>query len=476
MSPPCLHNNVRGVGGGVPGLGLASRLSRSGVRACRGVRARAASLASPPVTTTSPSSPTNKDAGKVHLKIDGTWYDCTGWAKAHPGGRAFVELLDGRDASGVFWALHGGRDVNGEAAERLAKLPKLEMPPSAAQGSQSFQPSGESAELSSAFQELRSYFETNGFFERNPWQEAMSFATTLGLYVVGSYMAYNPATFAPPLAAVVLGVAQQQGGWLGHDMIHGKGWWCRLNRRIPALLNAFDSEWWATKHSMHHSFTNTEGRDGDIKLEPLYYLRPPSESGRSDVTGLRRWQHLTGYPFYAFTYFLWRYRSIDCAVRRRDWGMLAMFAVNAAWLHTLGAPVALSSIAVAGFLCGAIVTATHQVEHMMSAEERAAIEAADGGADDFVAVQFATTHDADCGSAAERWLWGGMDVQLVHHLFPTMPRYRLHEARDITREWSAGQKMPTHLPNGGGPLTYKASPPLDLIRLNYDVLEKNARA
>ena len=60
-------------------------------------------------------------------------------------------------------------------------------------------------------------------------------------------MAYNPATFAPPLAAVVLGVAQQQAGWLGHDMIHGKGWWCRLNRRIPALLNAFDSEWWATK-------------------------------------------------------------------------------------------------------------------------------------------------------------------------------------------------------------------------------------
>jgi hypothetical protein len=35
-------------------------------------------------------------------------------------------------------------------------------------------------------------------------------------------------------------------------------------------------------HNMHHSFTNIDGRDGDIKLEPLYYLSDPAVTGRKD--------------------------------------------------------------------------------------------------------------------------------------------------------------------------------------------------
>ena len=30
-----------------------------------------------------------------------------------------------------------------------------------------------------------------------------------------------------------------------------------------------------------------------------------------------------------------------------------------------------------------------------------------------------------------------MDTQLVHHLFPTMPRYRHHAARPIIQRWAA---------------------------------------
>ena len=30
---------------------------------------------------------------KLRLRIDGEWYDCTGWAKAHPGGSLFITCL-----------------------------------------------------------------------------------------------------------------------------------------------------------------------------------------------------------------------------------------------------------------------------------------------------------------------------------------------------------------------------------------------
>merc|ERR1712205_298715 len=77
-----------------------------------------------------------------------------------------------------------------------------------------------------------------------------------------------------------------------------------------------------------------------------------------------------------------------------------------------------------GFLVGSLVTATHQSEEIMYE---------DGS---FVDIQFRSTREADVKNPLERWLWGGMDTQLIHHLFPTMPRYKLHKLRPIMQEWA----------------------------------------
>jgi hypothetical protein len=41
-----------------------------------------------------------------------------------------------------------------------------------------------------------------------------------------------------------------------------------------------------------------------------------------------------------------------------------------------------------------------------------------------VAAQLRSTRDARTSTPFTEWLWGGMQYQLEHHLFPTMPRYR----------------------------------------------------
>lgn len=46
------------------------------------------------------------------------------------------------------------------------------------------------------------------------------------------------------------------------------------------------------------------------------------------------------------------------------------------------------------------------------------------GAPDFVEAQYRSTRDAKCTNPFSEWLWGGMQYQLEHHLFPTMPRYK----------------------------------------------------
>jgi len=378
------------------------------------------------------------------MKIDGEWYDCSGWAKAHPGGAPFVEWFDGRDATDVFYALHSyGPNGSAVALERLKKLPKCD-PPALEEMH------GDPAAIAQceSFRDFRVQLEKDGWFKRNPIMEVLSLANVVGLCTLGTAIAHT----APLAATIILGVGMQQAGWLGHDYVHGRGAWCSLMRNMGGFVNGHSTDWWTQKHSRHHSFTNEEGKDEDVMQEPFFFLRPPSESGREDSWS-RKWQHLYGYPLYMVTFALWRVDSIRSVWRRKDWTEAAVLAANYAWLACLPPAVALGSVLVSGFLVGAIVSATHQSEEIM--EEQG----------EFVDVQFRSTRDAAAENPLLTYLWGGMDVQLPHHLFPTMPRYKYHALRPVLMKWAEE--------NGHH---YRISPSIEIIKENWRQLRDVARA
>ena len=59
----------------------------------------------------------------LHVRIDGRWYDVTGWADKHPGGRYVLEWADGFDITGAFHTIHlfGGKT----ASSVLKALPEV---------------------------------------------------------------------------------------------------------------------------------------------------------------------------------------------------------------------------------------------------------------------------------------------------------------------------------------------------------------
>ena len=376
----------------------------------------------------------------IALKIDEEWYDCSGWAMAHPGGSTFVRLMHGHDATDLFYALHSyGPNGADEAIRRLKMLPKCAAPYD--------EETEETKRLTTAnaeFGELRAQLEREGWFKRNVLSEISILVQVLGCYVVGQAVAATHPVFA----ALAIGVGMQQAGWLAHDYVHGRGKWCSFMRCFGALTNGFSAEWWSHKHNMHHSFTNVDGKDGDIKLEPLYFLSPPEESGRPD-SPLRKYQHLYGYPLYAFTYILWRRHSVASAYARKDKKELALLGLHYAWLFgTLPLGVAIGSMLIGGFLVGSLVTATHQSEEIMFEDGQ------------FVDQQFRSTREANVRNPVERWLWGGMDTQLIHHLFPTMPRYKLHKLRPIVQKWAEKHGY-----------DFRISDSIDILKKNYRHLE-----
>jgi fatty acid desaturase len=323
------------------------------------------------------------------------------------------------------------------AKERLLKLPVVPPPAPPATPHRAGSPEAAAASATlppgvASFRAFRASLEADGFFARDVASEAAALLSVLGLFGLAAVLSHadtlsGGATAAHPWAATLaLGLAGQQAGWLSHDYIHGRGPWCDLMRASGALLNGHSTTWWVAKHSAHHVWTNTYELDQDVTQEPFFFLEHPAESGRADTaSGTRRWQHIYAYPLYFITFWAWRFASIADVAERKDRYEGVLLALNAAAMLTLyPLPVALGGISLSGFLVGALVSATHQSEGVTPHRR------------DFMAAQFASTRDADASGVA-RWLWGGMDTQLEHHLFPSMPRYRYAALRPLLRAWAA---------------------------------------
>jgi len=436
-----------GAGGGVASRTRASSSSSSSPRGLvRTVGASASPLAMP--TYDGYDGPAKDKNEPIRVKIGDEWYDCRGWAKAHPGGERWLYFFDGRDATDVFYALHSyGPNGSDLALKRLSKLPRCDPPVD-----KSKLPNERSYAVSMAFSELRDKLAEDGFFKREPLKEAWALFQVVALYASGTFLAYSH----PIIATILLGLGMEQAGWLGHDYVHGRGPWCDLMRYMPTLLNGHSVEWWMQKHSMHHSFTNEEHLDNDVMMEPFFFLRSPTESGRPDHP-MRKFQHIYGYPLLSIMFWLWRFHSFQTAWARKDKKELVLLGANYVFLATMMPwQVAVGAITLSGFLVGALVSATHQSEEIMEF----------GESPEYVEGQFRSTRDAECvAGPLETWIWGGMDTQLEHHLFPTMPRYNYHKLRPLLKVWAKA--------NG---ITYRSSPSTTIISDNFNMLKRVAKA
>jgi len=374
---------------------------------------------------------TMRKEGALVIKIQNKWINVEAWKKLHPGGEHSLERFRNEDATDAFTSIHSP-----EAWQLVSKMKGVLSPRS---------DQSESAS-SIAFRSWRRQLEKEGWFERNWAWDAFYIASISFFAIMGSLLSSN----YPILAAFLIGVGMQQAGWIGHDYVHGRGKISYvLGRAVGGLWNGFSSEWWSAKHNKHHVHTNQMGIDDDIANDPILHLYIPAQD-REFI--LRPYQHLYYHLVYAFLYVSWRIQSFQYAWAKGNKLELTLMALNYLWLVLLPWKVAIGSVIIGGFLVAEVVTATHQSEDMLQ-----------GLSFNFVEDQFATTRDVHMNSYFLNWLWGGMQFQLEHHLFPTMPKY--YYASMIPRV----QKFAKD--NG---IEYRASNMLDILKMNYVTMKKYA--
>ncbi len=368
--------------------------------------------------------------------IDGQAYDVARYAARHPGGAILLRFL-GRDASAVFAAFHG---PTARATLRALRWrgPALEAPPA------------ESARDAEAdFEALRLRAEAEGLFEARPLWFYGHALFIVGL-VVASACALVATPHAWPLAALALALAWQQAGWLAHDFLHQgvhreKRHNDLVGLAIGGVLLGFSADWWKKKHNTHHALPNVLGVDEDIDTLPLLAFdeRDLERAGAFSraMVGL---QPLTVIPVLAFARLNWCVQSLWWSLRApgvpRRGLELAAIAAHHAWVIGLLAllpdwtsRIALYAVAqlVSGLLVGSVFIVGHNARPLLSRDESPG----------FYELQCLTTQDVAAMSGS-RWFFGGLDHQIEHHLFPTLPRHHHARLAPAVRELCARHGIP----------------------------------
>lgn len=201
--------------------------------------------------------------------------------------------------------------------------------------------------------------------------------------------------------------------------------------------------------------------DSDIENDPVFHLFFPDPK---DDTLFRKMQHWYFVPVASVLYISWKVQSLQYALKRWNVQELALMVIHYAWMYTLGIWIALPAVYIAGGLVAVIVTATHQSEEMIDAPTHS--NSSTGVIPySFVEGQFATTRDAKTNNFFMEFLWGGMQYQLEHHLFPIMPKY--YYAAVAPKVKAFAQK------NG---LSYRCDTQMQILLRNFNTLKYFAQA
>ncbi|WP_350274461.1 acyl-CoA desaturase [Kribbella sp. HUAS MG21] len=269
---------------------------------------------------------------------------------------------------------------------------------------------------------------------------ALTGLTWAGIAVVG-------ASWWTLLLALPLGILTTRAAFFGHDAGHQQiassrklhDWIGRLHGN---LLLGMSYAWWNDKHNRHHANPNHTDKDPDVGEGVLVWTLEQA-AGRKGLEGwLSRNQARIFFPLLTLEGFNLKVSSIRFLLARRrtekvELGLMAAHLVlyfTALFLILSPAQAlvfALIHHMVFGLHLGSVFAPNHKGMEMPDADS-------DWG---HLEKQVLTSRNVNGGLVTD-WMMGGLNYQIEHHLFPSMPRANLRFAQPIVRAYCERIGMP----------------------------------
>lgn len=301
-----------------------------------------------------------------------------------------------------------------------------------------------------AFADLRVRLQAAGLLRKRPDYYVPKILGTLVVFaLLAAGIALSEPLWLRALMAVLFAVAVGQVAFLGHDAVHQQV--SRNGKRNSVLgllffnlLLGASASWWRDDHTRHHAYSNQPGLDPNMEIPGLAFTQQQAHQSQGIGRWLVRQQARLAAVLVSLEAFAAQYLSIRHLLRlplersAREFALIGLHAV--AYLAIMfwqglaeGIVVLLVHQLCTGLYLAAVFAPNHKgmpvLEH--------------GTQLDFLHRQTLTSRNVR-GGAVTDFLYGGLNYQIEHHLFPSMPRCHLPAAQDVVRAFCAERSVAYH--------------------------------
>lgn len=385
-----------------------------------------------------------RETGKSLIVFQSKVYDISKWLAHHPGGQLAVTPLIGKDATEQILAFHPSFVY--EKMMKRFQCGEMKYTEAEALQREDF------IKVSASFDRLKAQIETEGLMETAPtfygWlvlRFAVQFIASIVLCL----------SLPAPLNAVVGGFAVgffwQQIAFFSHDAGHGgvthnRSFDSLMGTVLATFFGGLSLGWWKHSHNVHHIITNHPEHDPDIQHMPVFAISKTFTSSLFSSYHNRvlhfdawaRWwvsmQHFTYLPLCTigrFNLYFLSYNFLAEHFGSMDNGLLEVVGLATFWVW-YGAVILSFRSAALGLTFLLVSHFVSSILHLQINVSHFGMSTEDIGCDEHFAVRaLRTTCDVDCENM--QWFHGGLQHQVIHHLFPRMPRPHLHKAVPLVK-------------------------------------------
>jgi linoleoyl-CoA desaturase len=232
------------------------------------------------------------------------------------------------------------------------------------------------------------------------------------------------------------------------------------------LLGGSPITWQHQHNTLHHGFTNIDGKDEDIS--PVGFLR---FSPHKPLLKIHKYQHLYAWFFYGLMTILWittkdfkqliRYDKSGAPLsNKRSFTQMMVFLVLSKVIYYavfLILPIWVLPFAwywitlfflSMHYICGFILTIIFQTAHVVPTSKYPLPDENGTLENNWAVHQLYTTSDYAPRSRIFSWFIGGLNYQVEHHLFPNISHVHYRKLSKVVKEIAHKYNLPYHVQPG----------------------------
>lgn len=297
--------------------------------------------------------------------------------------------------------------------------------------------------IGGSYAELKRIIKEHGLLDRHPSRALtrilivdIGVALSIALLIVGAHIFWLQC-----LNALFLALVSTQLGFNGHDAGHRQSFNSTRTNDIIGLIHGnfgigMSFSWWLDKHNAHHSHPNEVDMDPDIAIPLVKFTPEDAERTRGGYRFIAKHQALLFFPLLMLV-------ALDLQVKSVQF----LFAGKARFPKTEALLLVLHYLAYFGlifsllpFWQGVVFVLIHKLAtglylgSVFAPNHKGMLITEHNSKIDFLSRQVLTARNVRASVFIDQW-YGGLNYQIEHHLFPTMPRSSLAEGQRLIRTY-----------------------------------------